>query len=135
MGLIRTKSAKVTLTLPVYLVEEATRFAGATQRDVQSVLADTLEMMWPTLGDLPASYPPVARLSDTEVLALAGSKMDPIQNKRLGQLQTKGKSVGLTTAERYELLALIQIYQLGQLRKSEGLAEAVKRGLQNPLSS
>lgn len=86
-------------------------------------------MMWPTVGDLPTSSPPVARLSDREVLALAASKMDPIQNERLGQLQAKGKSVGLTTAERYELLALIQIYQQGQLRKSEGLAEAVKRGL------
>ena len=135
MTLIRTKSAEVTQTLSVDLVEDATRFAGATQRDVQSVLADTLEMMWPTLGDLPTSYPPVARLSDKEVLALAASKMDPIQNERLGQLQAKGKSLGLTTAERYELLALIQIYQQGQLRKSEGLAEAVKRGLQKPLSS
>ena len=52
----------------------------------------------------------------------------------LAKLQTKGKTTGLSEAERYELLALLQIYQLGQLRKSEALAEAVKRGLQEPLS-
>ncbi len=40
---------------------------------------------------------------------------------------------GLTEAESYELLAMLQIYQLGQLRKSEGLAEAVRRKLKTPL--
>jgi len=39
----------------------------------------------------------------------------------------------LSVAERYELLALLQIYQLGQLRKSEALAETVQRGLRTPL--
>ena len=59
--------------------------------------------------------------------------MDDVQNQRLGDLQAKGKATGLTEAERYELLALLQIYQLGQLRKSEALAEAVLRGLRSPL--
>jgi hypothetical protein len=53
----------------------------------------------------------------------------------LGELQAIGKATGLTEAQRYELFALLQIYQIGQLRKSEGLAEAVKRGLTAPLSS
>ncbi len=59
--------------------------------------------------------------------------MDTIQNQRLGALQEKGKVIGLTTEERYELMALMQIYQIGQLRKSEGMAEAVQRGLRTPL--
>jgi hypothetical protein len=61
--------------------------------------------------------------------------MDKIQNQRLGDLQANGKAASLNEAERYELLALLQIYQLGQLRKSEALAEAVKRGLLEPLSA
>jgi hypothetical protein len=56
-------------------------------------------------------------------------------NQRLGDLQANGKAASLNEAERYELLALLQIYQLGQLRKSEALAEAVKRGLLEPLSA
>ncbi|MCI0555774.1 MAG: hypothetical protein L0287_32915, partial [Anaerolineae bacterium] len=78
-------------------------------------------------------HPPVSSLADAEVLAFADAKMDPIQNDRLGALQAKGKTSGLTPDERYELLALMQIYQLGQLRKSEALAEAVRRGLRKPL--
>jgi hypothetical protein len=56
-------------------------------------------------------------------------------NQRLGDLQANGKAASFNEAERYELLALLQIYQLGQLRKSEALAEAVKRGLLEPLSA
>lgn len=60
--------------------------------------------------------------------------MQDTQNARLGELQATGKITGLTEPERYELLALLQIYQLGQLRKSESLAKAVKRGLLEPLA-
>ncbi len=66
-------------------------------------------------------------------MALADSKMDAVQNQRLGQLQARGKNAELTEAEQDELMAFLQIYQLGQLRKSEGLAEAVRRGLRDPL--
>jgi len=71
----------------------------------------------------------VSHLLDSEVIELANLKMDAVQNQRLGELQVKGKNTGLTEAEGYELLVLISIYQMGQLRKSMALAEAVKRGL------
>jgi hypothetical protein len=61
--------------------------------------------------------------------------MDEGQNQRLGELQVKGKEFGLSDLERYELLSLLQIYQIGQLRKSEALAEAVRRNLRPPLPS
>jgi hypothetical protein len=124
-------AVKVTLTLPENLVEHAKRLGDATQRDVAAILADALEMLLPTLENLPESspYPTLSSLSDAEVLTLANSKMDAVQNQRLGELQQRGKTTGLTEAERYELLALLQIYQLGQLRKSEALAEVVQRGL------
>ena len=55
--------------------------------------------------------------------------MDSIQNQRLGDLQTKGKIAPLNPAEQHELVALFQIYQLGQLRKAEAMAESVRRGI------
>jgi hypothetical protein len=121
-------AVEVALTLPEALVEQAKRFGQATQRDVGQVLADALEMMWSTIDTLSDLGPPVSMLSDDEVLTLANSKMDPAQNERLGELQARGKTGQLTEAERAELLALLHIYQIGQLRKSEGLAEAVRRG-------
>jgi hypothetical protein len=125
-------SVEVTLHLPEHLVEYAKRFGEATQRDVGQVLADTLEMMWATIGMGSELKAPVSTLTDEDVLALADAKMDPVQNDRLAELQTRGKADGLTEAEQVELLSLLHLYQVGQLRKSEGLAEAVRRGLRTP---
>ena len=123
-------SIEVTLSLPEQIVERAERFGQATQRHPEAVLADALEMVWPTLAD--EDLAPVSRLGDAEVLALADSRMEDAQDHRLGELQERGKALGLTFAERHELMALLQIYQIGLLRKSEALAEAVQRGLREP---
>jgi hypothetical protein len=123
------------INLSEQLVEYAKRLGYSTQRDWETVINDTLEMFLPTLENLSEHQfsKNLSDLSDTEVLTLANSKMDFTQNQRLGELQIKGKSIGLTQAEQYELATLIQIYQMGQLKKSEALAEAVKRGLKKPL--
>ena len=122
-------SIEVTLTLSDGMIEQAKRFGTATKRDLSSVLTDTLELLWPTLGEIPNTnlLPALSQLSDAEVQALADSKMDVVQNQRLGMLQVKGKEAGLSSDERYELMALLHIYQLGQLRKAEALAELVYR--------
>jgi len=127
-------TVEITLMLPESLPEHATHFGQAIQSDTESVLADTLEMMWSVSDTLPGRefLSPVSELSDKEVLALADSKMDAVQNRRLGELQTRGKMVGLNHNEQYELSALIHLYRIGQLRKSQGLAEAVRRDLRNP---
>lgn len=124
-------AVEVTIALPESVVAQAKWLGNATQRDVAEVLADTLSMLWSALEEQPDSsfYPPVSSLSDAEVLTLADAKMDAVQNDRLGELQARGKATGLTEAEQMELLVLMQIYQIGQLRKSEALAEAVQRGL------
>lgn len=128
-------AVEITLSLPEDLIEQAKRIAGATDSDAETVLTDVLDMIWPTLDTLPVSKePPVSSLPDDEVLKLADMKMDPVENKRLRALQTKGKTTGLTADESNELLLLFKKYQLGQLRKSEALAEAVQRGLRKPLS-
>jgi hypothetical protein len=127
---------EVTLNLPEPLIAHAKKLGLATQRNVDAVLTDTLEMLWLTLEETPdLTETSVAELADDTVLKLADSKMNEAQNQRLGQLQAKGKTEGFTEAERYELLALLQIYQLGQLRKSEAIAEAFHRGLRAPLSA
>jgi hypothetical protein len=128
--------AEVTLNLPEPLIAHAKKLGLATQRNVDAILADTLEMLWLTVEDIPdLTELSISELSDDAVLELADAKMNPAQNQRLGDLQAKGKTERLTEAERYELLALLQIYQLGQLRKSEALAEAVHRGLRESLPS
>lgn len=126
---------QITINLPVSLLESAQCLGKATERELSEVLIDTLEIILPTFNNLSAvgNHIEVSHLLDSEVIELADSKMDAVQNQRLGELQAKGKNTGLTEAEGYELLVLISIYQMGQLRKSIALAEAVKRGLREPL--
>jgi hypothetical protein len=130
-------AVEVTLNLPEGLVENARKFGRAVQQDADAVLADALERLLLMVEDSPDAifYPPVTTLSDKEVLELANSKMDVAQNQRLGELIAKGKASGLSVSERYELSALMMTYQIGQLRKSEALAETVKRGLREPIAA
>jgi hypothetical protein len=126
----------ITINLPESLAASIQRLGEATAREISDVLLDTLEIVLPTLDNLSemSINSNIADISDEEVLELANLKMDVVQNQRLGELQAKGKNTGLTAGERYELLILMSLYQMGQLRKSEGLAEAVKRGIKTPLS-
>jgi hypothetical protein len=126
---------KITLNLSEALIEQAQCLGIKTQRDAIAVLTDALESVGLMLENLPESnlHTPIHHLSDEAVIALAETKMPLSQNQRLGELQGKGKVSPLIEAEQYELMALLQVYQLGQLRKSEALAEAVQRGLREPL--
>jgi len=72
-------------------------------------------------------------LSDDSVLALADSQMEPDLDKRLSVLLGKQQESELLEVERRELAALMQAYQEGLLRKAQALAEAVRRGLMEPL--
>ena len=126
-------TTEVTLTLPEHVARYLLQLGRDTKRTAETALVDTLEMMLPTLPDT-TSYPPIISLTDDDVVALAHSKMDETQNTRLHTLQLRGKTGKLADYERDELLALLHIYQKGQLRKAEALAEAVKRGLIPPLS-
>lgn len=125
----------ITINLPENLVASVQRLGEATARNISEVLVDTLEIILPTLNNLSENSlnSEIFQMSNQEVIELANLKMEATQNQRLGELQAKGKNTGLTETERYELLVLMSIYQIGQLRKSAGLAEAVRRGLKTPL--
>lgn len=128
-------TVKITLDLPNSVIEHAQRYSRSTHSTLEDVLSDSLEILWPMLENTSVDklYEDISTLSDKEVLDLANLKMGIEQNERLGDLQTKGKAEGLTQTEQFELLGLMQIYRLGLLRKSQGLAEAVRRGLRGPL--
>ena len=127
----------ITLQLSDTLVEQAQRVRTITKQGLEVVLSDALEVMALTCDAVSVeSLPkPIAKLSDSEVLLLAKSKMPPVQNDRLGDLQERGKADGLTEAEHYELVALFQIYHMGLLRKAAAIEEAYLRQLPLVLAS
>jgi len=117
------------------IYQRAERLAVFTSRNVSQVLADTIEISLPAISARPRSHRSFSDLSDQRVLALANSQMQPDQDKRLSQLLDKQQAGELSDEERTELWALMQIYQEQLLQKAQALAEAVRRGLREPLSS
>lgn len=95
---------------------------AVTQRRVQRTL-------W-----LSHTLPPVATLSDTEVLVLTQVQMAPQQGHRLDRLLVRQAQGILMPQEQAELLTLMQVYQQLWIRQSAALAEAVRRGLRAPLA-
>ncbi len=126
-------TTEVTLQLPEKVYRHATRLAQLTNQDVTHVLEDTLELALPS-GPSIEELRPVANLSDEEVLIVADSMMDEQQGQQMSELLDRQQRVGcLTALERIELASLLQVYQEGLLRKAQGLAEAVRRGLRERL--
>ena len=72
---------------------------------------------------------PLENCSDAEVLAVANMKMLKEQSDRLSELLYKNQAGTMTPLERNELESLMLVYQHGNLRKAQGIAEAVTRGL------
>ena len=125
---------QVTITLPEELFEHARRWALMTHREVPETLTDILTNALVPVQLVPNFEKPVSALSDKDVLTLASVQMTAESGRRLGNLLERQREGRLAEAERRELLALMQIYDQLWVRQSEALAEAVRRGLREPLN-
>lgn len=127
-------STQITITLPDEVYQRIERFARLANRDVASILADTIQHSIPLIRADVLDLKPVSDLSDEQVLALTELQMEPDQDVRLSELLDRQQAGILVENERLELQTLMQIYQEGLLQKAIALSEAVKRGLMEPLS-
>jgi len=127
-------NTQVTITLPDEIYQRAERFAKLANRDVASILADTIQLSIPHIRTDTLDIEPIPNLSDEQVLALTELQMEPEQDQRLSELLDRQQAVTLVETEPLELQTLMQIYQEGLLRKATALSEAVKRGLIKPLN-
>lgn len=127
-------SIQLTVTLPDRVYERIKRLAELTGRDVQDTLAETLDGLLPPLSS-EMDTRPIETLTDSELIRLSEQMMDEMQSARMSALLYKQQAEPITEAERAELQMLMDVYETGQLRKARALAEAVKRGLRQPLES
>lgn len=124
----------VTLTLRDDVYRRAVQFAQMANLRVNDVLSDVIELSLLPPNPQPSAVKPVSELSDKEVLKLTELQMPPAQDRRLSRLLDRQQAGKLKAEERVELLTLMQVYQDGLLRKAQALAEAVRRGLREPLT-
>jgi hypothetical protein len=127
-------STQVTITLTDDVYQKADRFARLANRDLASVLADTIQSSIPHISAAATILAPVSLLSDADVLALTALQMAPAEDMRLSELLDFQQAGILTDGDRSELQLLMQTYQEGLLRKATALSEAVKRKLIKPLN-
>jgi hypothetical protein len=127
-------STQITITLPDEVYQRAERFARLANRDIASVLVDTIQLSIPPIRADILDLEPISDLPDDQVLALTELQMEADQDVRLSELLDRQQAALLAEDERLELQALMQIYQEGLLRKATALSEAVKRGLKEPLN-
>jgi hypothetical protein len=125
----------ITINIPEELYQRAKRFAHLANRDIESVITDTMLSSLPPMREHIDALQPVETLSDEEILKLAQSQMEPEQDVQMSELLAKQRENELTESEAIALATLMQAYQEGWLRKTTALAEAVKRGLMEPLDS
>lgn len=126
-------STQVIITLPDEVYQKAEHLARLISCEVTEILTRTITISLPPFDTLSEEFTPVADLSNEDLLALAQLQLPPSQDRKLSLLLDKQQAGKLSAAEQAELLALMQGYQAGLLRKAQALREAVQRGLREPL--
>jgi hypothetical protein len=114
---------EVTISLPDQVFANVASVANKTHRRVDEFLAEKI------VRDYSVEERPLANCSDEEILAIANMKMSKKENTRMSELLDKQREETITPLERNELDAMFRVFQVGNLRKSQGIAEAVQRGL------
>jgi hypothetical protein len=127
-------TSEVTYHLPAELVQAAQLAAASSSREVDDVVAKSLQSGLRSLS-LASKLADFTKMDDDEVLRLADSQMPSDQSDRLSQLLDHQREGHADRLELAELDMLLHFYQTGQLLKASALAEAVQRGLREPLAS
>ena len=125
---------QVTIDLPEEIYQRAERFARLINRDLASVLAETVVSSLPPIREETDSLPSISEMSDSAILELARSSLPKRQDIRLSELLEKQREQELAEGDEQELEVLMQIYNEGWLRKTAAVVEAVQRGLMEPLT-
>jgi predicted transcriptional regulator len=120
-------STEITVSLPDDVYQRVEHLSHRTGRSIPDLLAQTIELSVKPLGTTAHSEEPLSSWSDEEVLAATGAMMSLTQDERLSELLDLQQAGALTSSQRSELTALMEIYQEGTLHKAQALKEAVRR--------
>lgn len=118
---------EISVKLPNTLYENVSALAQAKKKSVAEIIKNAVRQAVFEASE--TIERPLADCSDEEVLALARMTMSAAENQRMSELLNKQREEIIVPLERNELEALLRVYQVGNLRKAQGIAEAVQRGL------
>ncbi len=97
----------VELELPAEIIEEAQGIARVRNRSLESVLQDSLSLIFDTSADCEDSAPMLNDLSDEKLWEIVNRRMPWAQDSRLRELSARGKEGDLAENEHRELEDLL----------------------------
>lgn len=118
---------EISVKLPNNLYQDVANLAKAKKKSVGEIIKGAVKKVVAEEAEILER--PLADCSDAEVLAVANMKMSEKENRRLSELSDKQREGTITPLERNELDVLFRVFQVGNLRKSQAIYEAVQRGL------
>ena len=123
----------VVLQIPEALYQRLAIAAGATQRSLEEVILQALQIgSPPTWKDVPEEFQTdlasLDRLDDNSLWQIANSKKTILEMERYDFLLSKQKNIELTASERLELESLRTDSDRFMLRKSQAAAILKWRG-------
>jgi hypothetical protein len=126
-------STQITVSLPDDTYKRAEKYAAYAGRELSEVIAAALATSLPSI-EVIDELRAISSLPDEQVIGLTDLRMEPEADRRLSALLDRQQAGRLTELERAELAALMRDYEIGLLRQSQGMAEAVRRGLRPQLT-
>jgi hypothetical protein len=121
---------EITIDLPKQVFQDVSILAKRRKKSIGKLIKQAvLREMQESAEQEQNITRPLADCSDEEVLATAKLMMPKEQSDEMSDLLYKNQNGNLTLQERNMLDSLMVVYQLGNLRKSQGIYEAVLRGL------
>ena len=120
---------ELTIDLPKQLYQDVSMLAKRKKKSIGKVIEQAVLREVKEFSLASNDERPLADCLDTEVLALANSKMSEAEAARQSELLEKQREEIITPFERNELDVLFRVYQVGNLRKAQAIREAVERGL------
>lgn len=118
---------EVSVNLPQQLYRNVSALAKAQKKSVPEIIKNAVQQVVTEEAEIATR--PLTGCSDAEVLALARMKMSAAEDQQMTELMDRQREDLITPLERNELDVLFRVYQVGNLRKAQGIAEAVRRGL------
>jgi len=118
---------EISVKLPDNLYQNVSHLAETKKKSVAEIIKNAVRQA--VAEDSEILERPLADCSDSEVLALANLKMSEAEDNRMSGLLEKQREETITPLERNELNVLFRVYQVGNLRKAQGIYEAFERGL------
>ena len=127
-------STQITVSLPDDTYRRMQTYAAHAERDLSEIIAAALATSLPSL-EVIDELRAISKMPDEEIVSLTELRMEPDADLRLSALLDRQQAGELTELERAELAVLMREYEIGLLRQSQAMAEAVRRGLQPPLEA